>query len=1323
MPTLTSSAENCKSYRADSVKSVKSEVGQIENASNTVDTSETKKIVYGQDTDLLKILFILAASDSSPDERAAAFEYMENFVGGSMLIDVLSGLTKHRLMKALNGIQAADNIAGERKSKVADISLSGWGLGIFVAYCLSNMQVDAGRIALALLSRFLTNRNSKGNPKNISLVIKLAGTSADRINLGNKELYNNGINLNSDSPNAPGAGRPAADTVFKRDMVAKVAAAGISYRALRERQRQRAREKAVVIRYTEESVKTVTIADGREIKADTADTTVGKGTEAAKDCSSGTGSSGGSTEKEVKKESAVEGLRSDVTWDGLCEYFDTLLSLADRLVGWIESELHRAEFGNVQKLREIRELILTTTEWLQVTMWSLADRQPGDTEGQDVKDAAADGAKQPGGSESASDAKTDSKAQPSGEQSGLFILYSVLEGVMATLEALVRDFQKMCNGLDLKETPTSYYVMKKLDSFKFKPYAGAIARCRGLYDMCEAGLKEQVEVKAAPGRAADQSGSDASGNGRSADQTEPRPNFISEKEFLTRGREAVNDLEIMTGRLAAVLSVDGSNPKKSCGRGISGAKAFLDELKAYLEETVLKGSPCEHRDSMAVLTVMIEKVRSGYEEWQKIWCSECTRYRAALKISHSVLEDLQKSIIRLQGEYDEIITMRETGAQDESIGTDSKGADCSTAENAGDAAGVSILGGGDAGEADEETTENADAGKNKDSITASAVRSKKVEARYMSVVRHGQDVIKDMDTLLNNFSTKVKKKRERNGSARSSGESESREDTGSTAVSSPSEKTAETAEDSKGERQGEAETAASQEMEKDPVAVLNNAIERLRRLLEMSDEEAGNPAYLELVKEVADNFQCLVQSWLGLWKKDDLGDYAVICYTDAQKIAGRITKGRTAVSIRTLWDRYEAEAESILNPGKAGIPSHYVDADAFDKPGCWFTDDRILSTERQLEVILKLWNEGKDPTDLATWLEYIIGIDYDRNYGSAWDKRKCIRITRQELKNAVRYFTGFECSDTTLCTILHDVMGYSLKEMAKLDQIGKAHELRDKQYQYIQSIRQNADPRKTLILSIDTKAFIVLGRLKHDNGRLLCCPGGLFRVFDHDFGFKMKDIYPDGTKLVGRDRMDEKAVLHPVAVYCPTDKTGYVSLVLGKDTAESMCNLLRCVIDIKKETMPELENVVILADGGGSNASAGVQWKDQLLRLANDVKLDLQVCHFAPGASKHNPIEHELFGPISVHWKGRPFLDIEHVAGYIEGTRTRTGLRVRCWFDRKKYLTAKEKRALGQHVLTGEELEEKAAGRIEYLFTPEDGDMHKWNYIVHPSKAEAEQAA
>ena len=454
------------------------------------------------------------------------------------------------------------------------------------------------------------------------------------------------------------------------------------------------------------------------------------------------------------------------------------------------------------------------------------------------------------------------------------------------------------------------------------------------------------------------------------------------------------------------------------------------------------------------------------------------------------------------------------------------------------------------------------------------------------------------------------------------------------------------------------------------------------------------------------SFTSFLQKWLDRYKS--------VSYSAAKVISKSILGKRTEDHFNRIWIYYDNVSK---NAAQENSEQQFIPIELEDEQSNWYVLGNRLSVAGRLRLIRVFWDEGKDPTDIRVWINYIIGEETERTYGSPTDNRKCCRITKDELRNAIAFLTGIEFSANSLWKILTKDMGYSGRQCAKMDQIGKQHPLRHEQYEHIAQKRRNVDPKKQLVISIDTKAFVLLGRLKHDNGVLMCSPDGkVYRVADHDFGFYMNQIYPNGTKLIDPDRMGEKAVLHPVGVYCPEDKSGYVSLVLGKDTAESMCKLIEKVVKIKRITMPELESVLILADGGGANMSNGITWLDNLLDLSSKLNLRIDVSHFAPGCSRHNIIEHELWRYISIHWKGKPFLDIEHVSRYICETRLGpNGHHVVCWFDKKKYLTNEQKKQMGIPSMTRSQLDKKADGRISYDFE-EGSDLHKWNYSITPRR-------
>jgi hypothetical protein len=431
-------------------------------------------------------------------------------------------------------------------------------------------------------------------------------------------------------------------------------------------------------------------------------------------------------------------------------------------------------------------------------------------------------------------------------------------------------------------------------------------------------------------------------------------------------------------------------------------------------------------------------------------------------------------------------------------------------------------------------------------------------------------------------------------------------------------------------------------------------------------------------------------------------------YSSAKSEADSMMKKPFARVYESAWKKYNNDIQ------KEDMDDTFISVDSFTEAEAVYRSGGRLSHSARRALVCKFWYEGKNPLDPAVWIDYIVEME-GKDYGSPEDGVRCCRITQKQLQGLFQFLTGVEASATALWDIFKKKMGYTSRQCLKLDQVGKPHPEGEKQKNYIESILKQYDLKKTLVLSVDVKAFIILGRLKHDNGVLMCSADGhIYHVYDHDFAFTLREIYKNiKTDLVGEDRMDEKAVIRPAGAYCLNDKSGWVSLVVGKDTADSMAALLRKVISVKKKEMPELEKAVILADGGGSNMAGGIQWTAAMNKVVEDVHLDMTIHHYSPGASRHNPIEHRLWGPMSTYWKGRPFLTIEHVMKYtVDAASFNAGLTsITCWFDRKRYKTNVEKKKAGEHVMTRAELDKLMEGRIIH-YHEKDSALYKWNYTI-----------
>ena len=166
-----------------------------------------------------------------------------------------------------------------------------------------------------------------------------------------------------------------------------------------------------------------------------------------------------------------------------------------------------------------------------------------------------------------------------------------------------------------------------------------------------------------------------------------------------------------------------------------------------------------------------------------------------------------------------------------------------------------------------------------------------------------------------------------------------------------------------------------------------------------------------------------------------------------------------------------------------------------------------------------------------------------------------------------------------------------------------------------------------------------------------------------------------------------------------TANEGWVSVGTDHDTSEFAVQSIRSWWrSMGKRAYPDATEILITADGGGSNGSRSRLWKIELQLLANETGLAISVCHFPPGTSKWNKIEHRMFSHISQNWRGRPLVSHEAIVNLIANTTTSTGLRIRARLDQRKY-----------------ETERKVTEAQMQAVNIEGDDFHPdWNYVVTP---------
>jgi hypothetical protein len=253
-----------------------------------------------------------------------------------------------------------------------------------------------------------------------------------------------------------------------------------------------------------------------------------------------------------------------------------------------------------------------------------------------------------------------------------------------------------------------------------------------------------------------------------------------------------------------------------------------------------------------------------------------------------------------------------------------------------------------------------------------------------------------------------------------------------------------------------------------------------------------------------------------------------------------------------------------------------------------------------------------------------------------------LRHLAKELKGQ-----GYQISHTVVGEILkaHD---FSLQANRKTSE-GESHPDRDAQFQYIHDQVVNFQSSDEPVISVDTKKKELVGNFKN-SGQEWRPKGQPTEVNVYDF------------------RQDAEGLAIPYGIYDITQNRGWVNVGVSRDTAEFSVQTIRnWWRQMGQDVYPEARQLLITADGGGSNGSRVRLWKKELQDLADDTRLEITVCHFPPGTSKWNKIEHRLFSCITKNWRGKPLESYHVVVNLIASTKTETGLRVNCQLDPKIY--------------------------------------------------------
>jgi len=258
-------------------------------------------------------------------------------------------------------------------------------------------------------------------------------------------------------------------------------------------------------------------------------------------------------------------------------------------------------------------------------------------------------------------------------------------------------------------------------------------------------------------------------------------------------------------------------------------------------------------------------------------------------------------------------------------------------------------------------------------------------------------------------------------------------------------------------------------------------------------------------------------------------------------------------------------------------------------------------------------------------------------------------------------------------------MGYSLQSNLKVNEGGN-HPDRNNQFEYINSQSKKYLREKRPVISVDTKKKELIGNFKNT--------GQEWRKSKQPVEV---NVYDFPSLAIG------KAV--PYGIYDIGKNEGFVNVGKSYDTSSfAVSSIRRWWIDMGQEEYSKKKKLLITADGGGSNGYKRKLWKIELQNLSNEFDLEITVCHFPPGTSKWNKIEHRLFSFITMNWRGKPLTSFETIVSLIGSTTTSKGLKVKSVLDESEY----EK---------GIAVEDRELEKLNIFHHTFHGE---WNYTIKP---------
>jgi DDE family transposase len=290
-----------------------------------------------------------------------------------------------------------------------------------------------------------------------------------------------------------------------------------------------------------------------------------------------------------------------------------------------------------------------------------------------------------------------------------------------------------------------------------------------------------------------------------------------------------------------------------------------------------------------------------------------------------------------------------------------------------------------------------------------------------------------------------------------------------------------------------------------------------------------------------------------------------------------------------------------------------------------------------------------------------------------------LRWTTKSLSQLTKglYAKGFTVSKKTVGRLLKQA-GYRLQAVFKTKE-GASHPDRDAQFRYINTVAAQFLACGDPVISVDTKKKELVGEYAQ-GGREYQRSGQPVEVNGHDFP------HPDVPRAI------------PYGVYDVGADDGFVAVGIDHDTAAFAVNAIRTWWDsVGRHRYAKAGRLLVTADCGGSNGYRLRAWKHQLTAFAAETGLQVTVCHFPPGTSKWNKVEHRLFSFISINWRGRPLTDYQVIIETIAATTTETGLTVQAVLDEREYPT-------GVKVTDAQ---------MKAIPLQRHGFHGEWNYVIH----------